>query len=72
MPGRLDDGGHRPFGRVGRNRLCSTSTHELQRRHVVAIEGDDLGRVVGSTRFVDNERNVETRGVYVPPRGPSF
>jgi hypothetical protein len=27
---------------------------------------------VGSTRYVDNERNVETRGVYVPPRGPSF
>jgi hypothetical protein len=38
----------------------------------VAIEGYDLARVVGSTRYVDNERNVETRGVYVPPRGPSF
>lgn len=38
----------------------------------VAIEGYDLTRVVRSTRFVDNERNVETREVYVPPRGPSF
>ncbi|MBX7193933.1 MAG: right-handed parallel beta-helix repeat-containing protein [Sandaracinaceae bacterium] len=38
----------------------------------VQIEGYDLARIVGTARFVDNERNVETASVYVPARGPSF
>ncbi|MFN9808911.1 MAG: hypothetical protein ACK6CU_04665, partial [Deltaproteobacteria bacterium] len=36
----------------------------------VQIEGYDLARVVEGVRFVDNERNVESADVYVPPRGP--
>ena len=38
----------------------------------VQIEGYELARIVGTTRFVENDRNVETVGTYVPPRGPTF
>jgi hypothetical protein len=38
----------------------------------VAIEGYELARIVSTTRFVDNERNLETAAVYVPARGPSL
>lgn len=38
----------------------------------VQVEGYDLTRVVAGVRFVENERNLETAGVYVPARGPTF
>jgi hypothetical protein len=38
----------------------------------VAVPDYDLTRVVDGVVFVDNERNVETASVYVPPRGPTF
>ncbi len=36
----------------------------------VQIEGYDLARVVAGVEFRDNERNVESTGVYVPGAGP--
>lgn len=38
----------------------------------VQIEGYDLARVVAGVRYVDNERSVETTGIYVPTPGPSL
>lgn len=38
----------------------------------VQIAGYDLSRIVGTTRFEENGRNVETTSAYVPERGPSF
>lgn len=38
----------------------------------VQVEGYDLARIVDGVRFVSNERNVETAGVYVPAAGPTF
>lgn len=38
----------------------------------VSVPGYDLERVVAGVMFMDNERNVETASVYVPPRGPAF
>lgn len=38
----------------------------------IQIEGYDLARIVDGVRFVSNERNVETAGVYVPAIGPTF
>ncbi len=38
----------------------------------VAVPEYPLERVVAGVMFVDNERNVETASVYVPPRGPTF
>jgi hypothetical protein len=37
----------------------------------VQIDGYDLARVVEGVRYVDNDRNVESASVYVPPRGPA-
>ena len=36
----------------------------------VQIEGYDLARVVAGVEYRDNERNVESSGVYVPGAGP--
>ncbi|MFO0709845.1 MAG: hypothetical protein U0353_08405 [Sandaracinus sp.] len=70
------------FALVIRRFVISTTTSSQRRSQLdiegsaigacVQIEGYDLARIVGTARFVDNERDVETASVSVPARGPSF
>jgi hypothetical protein len=52
---------------VGRSTLAGNAIGAC-----VQIDGYDLARIVGTTRFEENGRNVETVGVWVPARGPAF